>query len=34
MRLSEHQTLGIAYTAEVGDNSRNHGLMGQWQSAF
>lgn len=34
MRLSEHQTLSIAYTAEVGDNSRNHGLMGQWQSAF
>lgn len=34
VRLSEHQTLSIAYTAEVADNSRNHGLMGQWQSAF
>ncbi|MFC6336060.1 autotransporter domain-containing protein [Pseudomonas sp. CCM 7891] len=34
LALSRNHTLGIAYTAEAGSNSRNHGLMGQWQMGF
>ncbi|MFJ7886158.1 autotransporter domain-containing protein [Pseudomonas sp. NPDC096917] len=32
--VSAHQTLGVGYTADIGSNSRNHGLMGQWQLRF
>lgn len=32
--LSAGQTLGVGYTGDIGNNSRNHGLMGQWQMSF
>ena len=32
--LSAHQTLAVGYTGDIGSNSRNHGLMGQWQLSF
>jgi len=32
--LSARQTLGVGYTGDIGNNSRNHGLMGQWQMSF
>ncbi|NWD77088.1 autotransporter domain-containing protein [Pseudomonas gingeri] len=34
LRLSPRQNLGVGYTGEVGGNSRNHGVMGQWTLAF
>lgn len=34
MALSAEHTVGLAYTAEFGSNSRNQGLMGQWAMAF
>ncbi|NWB89683.1 autotransporter outer membrane beta-barrel domain-containing protein [Pseudomonas agarici] len=32
--LSARHSLGIGYTGEIGSNSRNHGLIGQWQMSF
>ncbi|WP_166221975.1 autotransporter outer membrane beta-barrel domain-containing protein [Pseudomonas atagonensis] len=32
--LSARHTLGVGYSGEVGSNSRNHGLIGQWQMSF
>lgn len=32
--LSAQHSVGLAYTAEVGSNSRNQGLTGQWTLAF
>ncbi|WP_455823238.1 autotransporter outer membrane beta-barrel domain-containing protein [Pseudomonas graminis] len=34
LALSPQHSVGLAYTAEVGSNSRNQGLMGQWTLAF
>jgi outer membrane autotransporter protein len=32
--LSAHHTLSVGYNGELGSNSRNHALMGQWQMSF
>nr|WP_241015517.1 autotransporter outer membrane beta-barrel domain-containing protein [Pseudomonas frederiksbergensis] len=32
--LSANHTLGVSVTGEIGSDSRNHGVMGQWQMAF
>jgi len=32
--LSSRHTLGVGYSGEIGSNSRNHGLIGQWQMSF
>lgn len=32
--MSTQHTLGLSYTAEVGNNSHQQGLMGNWQMAF
>jgi subtilase-type serine protease len=32
--LSARHTLSVGYNGELGSNSRNHGLMGQWQMSF
>ncbi|WP_285418902.1 autotransporter outer membrane beta-barrel domain-containing protein [Pseudomonas sp. efr-133-TYG-5] len=32
--LSAHHTLGIGLTGEIGSDSRNHGVTGQWRMAF
>lgn len=32
--ISAHHTLGVGYNGELGSNSRNHGLMGQWRMSF
>lgn len=32
--LSTQHTLGLTYTADIGNNSRNQGLMGQWALGF
>jgi outer membrane autotransporter protein len=32
--LSARHTLGVGYSGELGSNSRNHGLIGQWQMSF
>ncbi|MBS7718155.1 autotransporter outer membrane beta-barrel domain-containing protein, partial [Vibrio cholerae] len=32
--LSARHRLGLGYTGEVGSNSRNHALTGQWQMSF
>ena len=32
--ISARHTLGIGYSGEIGNNSRNHGLIGQWQMSF
>lgn len=32
--VSARQTLGVGYTGDIGSNSRNHGLIGQWQMSF
>ena len=34
LALSAQHTVGLAYTAEVGSNSRNQGVTGQWTLAF
>ncbi|OLY77360.1 autotransporter outer membrane beta-barrel domain-containing protein [Pseudomonas sp. ATCC PTA-122608] len=34
LALSAQQTVGLAYTAEVGSNSHQQGLMGNWRMAF
>ncbi|AMW86806.1 Outer membrane autotransporter barrel [Pseudomonas yamanorum] len=34
LALSAQQTMGLAYTAEVGGNSLQQGLMGNWRMAF
>ncbi|WP_242201222.1 MULTISPECIES: autotransporter outer membrane beta-barrel domain-containing protein [unclassified Pseudomonas] len=34
LALSAQHTLGLTYTADVGSNSRNQGLMGQWAMGF
>jgi len=32
--LSARHSLGLGYTGEMGSNSRNHALVGQWQMSF
>jgi outer membrane autotransporter protein len=32
--ISAHHTLSLGYNGELGSNSRNHALMGQWQMSF
>ncbi|KAB0497837.1 autotransporter outer membrane beta-barrel domain-containing protein [Pseudomonas vancouverensis] len=32
--ISARHTIGVGYSGEIGNNSRNHGLIGQWQMAF
>ncbi|MNL31665.1 Extracellular serine protease precursor [compost metagenome] len=32
--IAARHTLGIGYSGELGNNSRNHGLIGQWQMSF
>ncbi|WPN74708.1 autotransporter outer membrane beta-barrel domain-containing protein [Pseudomonas germanica] len=32
--ISARHTLGVGYSGEIGSNSRNHGLFGQWQMSF
>jgi len=32
--ISSRHTLGVGYSGEIGNNSRNHGLIGQWQMSF
>ncbi|KAF1022337.1 MAG: Extracellular serine protease [Pseudomonas sp.] len=32
--VSARHTLGVGYSGEIGSNSRNHGLIGQWQMSF
>ncbi|WP_191489095.1 autotransporter outer membrane beta-barrel domain-containing protein [Pseudomonas sp. FEN] len=34
LHLSSSQSLGVGYTGEVGGNSRQHGVMGQWRLTF
>lgn len=34
LRLSALNTLGLGVTGEMGSDSRNHGVMGQWSMAF
>ncbi len=31
---SARHRLGLGYTGELGSNSRNHALTGQWQMSF
>lgn len=32
--ITARQTLSVGYNGELGSNSRNHALMGQWQMSF
>lgn len=32
--VSARHTLGLGYNGEIGNNSRNHGLIAQWQMSF
>jgi subtilase-type serine protease len=32
--VSARQSVGIGYTGELGSNSRNHAVVGQWQLRF
>ena len=32
--ISARHSLGLGYSGEIGSNSRNHGLVGQWQMSF
>ena len=32
--LSARHRLGLGYTGDLGSNSRNHALTGQWQMSF
>lgn len=32
--VSARQSIGVGYSGELGSNSRNHALMGQWQLKF
>lgn len=32
--ISARHTLGVGYSGEISSNSRNHGLIGQWQMSF
>ncbi|WP_339431490.1 MULTISPECIES: autotransporter outer membrane beta-barrel domain-containing protein [unclassified Pseudomonas] len=32
--ISARHTLGVGYSGEIGSNSRNHGMIGQWQMSF
>ncbi|NWD77090.1 autotransporter domain-containing protein [Pseudomonas gingeri] len=34
LNLSARHSVGVAYNGEVGNNSRTHGLMGQWKMSF
>lgn len=34
MGISARHMLGVGYSGELGSNSRNHGLIGQWQMSF
>lgn len=34
LALSSQQTVGLALTSETGSDTRNYGVMGQWQLAF
>ena len=32
--LSAQQNLSVGYNGELGSNSRNHAVVGQWQMSF
>ena len=32
--VSTHHSVGVGLTSEIGTDSRNHGVMGQWRMAF
>ena len=32
--ISARHSVGIGYSGEMGSNSRNHGVIGQWQMSF
>lgn len=32
--LSTHHTVGVGLTSDIGTDSRNHGVMGQWRMSF
>ncbi|WP_224771061.1 autotransporter domain-containing protein [Pseudomonas sp. FEN] len=34
LNLSARHSIGVAYNGEVGNNSRTHGIMGQWKMSF
>ncbi|WP_082712622.1 autotransporter domain-containing protein, partial [Pseudomonas agarici] len=34
LNLSARHSIGVAYNGEVGNSSRNNGVMGQWKMAF
>lgn len=34
LAVSTRHTLGVGYNGEIGNDSRSHGVMGQWQMAF
>jgi hypothetical protein len=34
LRLSARNTLGVGVTGEMGNDTRNHGITGQWQMTF
>ncbi|MCU0117141.1 autotransporter domain-containing protein [Pseudomonas sp. B2M1-30] len=34
LSVSTHHTLGLGLTGEIGTDSRNHGISGQWRMAF
>ncbi|MCO8309847.1 autotransporter outer membrane beta-barrel domain-containing protein [Pseudomonas mandelii] len=34
LAVSTRQTLGVGYNGEIGNDSRSHGVMGQWRMAF
>lgn len=34
LAVSTRHTLGVGYNGEVGNDSRSHGVMGQWRMAF
>lgn len=34
LRLSARNTLGVGVTGEMGNDTRNHGINGQWQMTF
>ncbi len=34
LAISARHSVGVGYSGELGSNSRNHGLIGQWQMSF
>lgn len=34
LAISSRHSVGVSYSGELGSNSRNHGLIGQWQMSF